>query len=169
MSRQPILNLRLVQRLPFTNPELVQSLVNFRMDTPQVRPVHVTPLKEINQVANELGTEIILRYVALDQRPHFAEQLCTCTPTHDHGSKRWQDILRASYRGAISLSQGVAPGLSCFGIKAMKASHSFGKANTNNVFPRRAFFSHGAPSPAKPATQPPQPQQTARYCRPSSV
>ena len=37
------------------------------------------------------------------------------------------------------------------------------------LFPRRAFRSHGAPSPAKPAAQPPQPTHTAMYCRPSSV
>jgi hypothetical protein len=44
-----------------------------------------------------------------------------------------------------------------------------GRAKTNMVFPRRAFRSQGAPSPAKPAVQPPQPTQTATYWRPSRV
>src|SRR5262249_58101684 len=47
--------------------------------------------------------------------------------------------------------------------------YSFGNANTNRLFPRRALRSQGAPSPAKPAVQPPQPTATAMYCRPSSV
>ena len=46
---------------------------------------------------------------------------------------------------------------------------SSGRAKTNSVFPRRAFRSQGAPSPANPAVQPPQPTQTAMYCRPSRL
>ena len=46
---------------------------------------------------------------------------------------------------------------------------SSGRAKTNRVFPRCAFRSQGAPSPANPAVQPPQPTQTAMYCRPSRL
>ena len=48
-------------------------------------------------------------------------------------------------------------------------SFSSGRAKTKRVLPRRALRSQGAPSPAKPAVQPPQPTQTAMYCRPSRV
>ena len=34
---------------------------------------------------------------------------------------------------------------------------SWGRAKTNRVLPRRALRSQGAPSPANPAVQPPQP------------
>ena len=46
---------------------------------------------------------------------------------------------------------------------------SSGRAKTNRVFPRRALRSQGAPSPANPAVQPPQPTHTAMYCRPSRL
>src|SRR6516165_121202 len=44
-----------------------------------------------------------------------------------------------------------------------------GRAKTNRVLPRRALRNHGAPSPAKPAVQPPQPTHTAMYCLPSRL
>ena len=63
---------------------------------------------------------------------------------------------------------GNRPGPAC---RTGIAGHFFssGRAKTNRVFPRRALRSQGAPSPANPAVQPPQPTQTAMYCRPSRV
>gem|GEM_PF-2599979 len=75
---------RLVRRLPLADTELIQRLVDFRMDLAKVRPVHVATLEEVDQVPHELRAEIVLRNVALDQRPHLAEQPRASTPTHDH-------------------------------------------------------------------------------------
>ncbi|HMC67168.1 MAG TPA: hypothetical protein VKI65_19690 [Gemmataceae bacterium] len=57
------------------------------MDSAKVSPIHIATLEEVYEVAHEFGAEIFLWNVALDQRPHLAEQLRAGTPPHKQGSK----------------------------------------------------------------------------------
>ena len=59
------------------------------MDPSEIRAVHVAALEEVDQVADELGPELLLRDVPLDQRPDVAEQSRARTPTHEAPSQLW--------------------------------------------------------------------------------
>jgi hypothetical protein len=53
--------------------ELIECRVDFGMEAAKVCPIHITLLKEIDQVAHKFGAEIVLRNVALNQGPYLAE------------------------------------------------------------------------------------------------
>jgi hypothetical protein len=59
--------------LPLADAKFIQGMVNFRMDSPEVRTVHVTCLKEVQQVPHEFRPEVSFRDVSLNERPNITE------------------------------------------------------------------------------------------------
>jgi hypothetical protein len=55
-----------VRRLSLAHAEFIQRFVDFGMNSAKVRAIHIAALEEVDQVANELGAEIVFSNVALN-------------------------------------------------------------------------------------------------------